>query len=427
MKKILSALVICALLIFAPFFSVNPARAAAYDEILEYDITATPLEDATLLLEYHIEWKVLDDSIGALEWVSVGLPNSDIRDIHSSSGNISSLEIGGSGSSTVINVYFDRPYYEGEIVCFDFSVVQGHIYEAADEGKIRYYFTPGWFDEIDVDHISIRWKGENAESWTPSCILEGEYLNFEGSLKAGAKFTVQVTYPENAFDVDIFEGYYDYDPYEDDYSGYTSGYSYDDYYDDDDDVDVLLGFVIFVLIIWGVCKVCKSSYDYVSGAFMGKTYENKVTRTKVEYYPTCQGCGAARPEGKETCEYCGRSFIKSEEKITEEIKTPEAEEARKRTTAGTYHYGSIPNTYVRVNVTRVPVPRGSHRPGGSSSHRSSCVHSSCAHSSCACASHCACACACACAGGGRAGCSTKDFYNTGLKLSRIKKLALREK
>ena len=28
---------------------------------------------------------------------------------------------------------------------------------------------------------------------------------------------------------------------------------------------------------------------------------------------------------------------------------------------------------------------------------------------------CACACACACAGGGRAGCSKKDFYNTNLK------------
>ena len=37
------------------------------------------------------------------------------------------------------------------------------------------------------------------------------------------------------------------------------------------------------------------------------------------------------------------------------------------------------------------------------------VRSGCVRSSCACAS-CACACACACAGGGRAGCSKKDFY-----------------
>ena len=32
-----------------------------------------------------------------------------------------------------------------------------------------------------------------------------------------------------------------------------------------------------------------------------------------------------------------------------------------------------------------------------------------------------CACACACAGGGRAGCSKKDFYNKNLKISQIQK------
>lgn len=44
--------------------------------------------------------------------------------------------------------------------------------------------------------------------------------------------------------------------------------------------------------------------------------------------------------------------------------------------------------------------------------------SSCARSSCACVS---CACACACAGGGRAGCSKKDFYKTNLKVDAIEK------
>ena len=32
---------------------------------------------------------------------------------------------------------------------------------------------------------------------------------------------------------------------------------------------------------------------------------------------------------------------------------------------------------------------------------------------------CACACACACAGGGRAGCSMKDFYHTNLKSEKV--------
>ena len=45
------------------------------------------------------------------------------------------------------------------------------------------------------------------------------------------------------------------------------------------------------------------------------------------------------------------------------------------------------------------------------------IHSSCA-SSCACVS--SCACACACAGGGRAGCTKKDFYST-VKVEDLKK------
>lgn len=39
---------------------------------------------------------------------------------------------------------------------------------------------------------------------------------------------------------------------------------------------------------------------------------------------------------------------------------------------------------------------------------------------------CACACACACAGGGRAGCSRKDFYNTNLQTDELKKVLDKE-
>jgi len=51
------------------------------------------------------------------------------------------------------------------------------------------------------------------------------------------------------------------------------------------------------------------------------------------------------------------------------------------------------------------------------------IHSSSCASSCACVS--SCACACACAGGGRAGCSKKDFYGTNLRTKNLKK-ALKE-
>ena len=54
---------------------------------------------------------------------------------------------------------------------------------------------------------------------------------------------------------------------------------------------------------------------------------------------------------------------------------------------------------------------GKTRGGGVSRHHSN--HSGCA-GSCACACASSCACACACAGGGRAGCSVKDFYTVKL-------------
>ena len=61
--------------------------------------------------------------------------------------------------------------------------------------------------------------------------------------------------------------------------------------------------------------------------------------------------------------------------------------------------------------------------GGFGGYRSSTyihTHSSCVRSSCACVS--SCACACACAGGGRAGCSKKDFYGTNLKTKEMEKV-----
>ena len=91
-------------------------------------------------------------------------------------------------------------------------------------------------------------------------------------------------------------------------------------------------------------------------------------------------------------------MIKSEQEIKEENVDGIDKNALKYKTDGEYRYSSDPNKYVRVHV--VTVPHIVHTTSSSSSSRgTSCVHSSCA-----------CACACACAGGGRAGCTKKDFY-----------------
>ena len=86
----------------------------------------------------------------------------------------------------------------------------------------------------------------------------------------------------------------------------------------------------------------------------------KITRTKIEYYETCPGCGAGREEGKDNCPYCGRSMIKSKEIVEEK----DLEKPENYSKSGTYRYGSDPNTYILVNVINTPVSRSSSRHSG---------------------------------------------------------------
>lgn len=420
-KKILSFILITMLLVFA----IAPATAlAAYptDEILDYEITADVNEDdATVNLTYHIEWKVLDsDELGPLDWVSIGIPNSEVAEYETLSDNISRMETDGN----FINVYFDKKYYEGEIVVFDFKIRQDYMYSmnAITDGETLYYFTPGWFDEIDVDNLVIRWNNDKVLSWDGpvECLIKDGYNTWTTSMPAGDTVSIKVSYPNDAFGFDTSKDYSDVDSY-----------------DSDDDIGffgLLLGLVLMLIgaaLIIGVPVLIVAAI--AGGIFaIGSGFSHAITkpkksiikRTKIVYYSTCPGCGASRVEGKDTCEYCGHTMIKEEEVLTEEKVTEADRPAMKYKTNGTFHYSDSPDTYVRVHVTPPPPPpprhhssgsEKSHKGGGGSAHHSSCAHSSCA---CACAS-CACACACACAGGGRAGCTTKDFYKTGLKLKQL--------
>lgn len=410
MKKKIAALLFALLLI-----AVLPAKASfasePTDAIRNYQVNVTVNDNATLNLTYNFDWEVLEsDGIGPVSWVTVGLPNDNYSEIAAISENISYINPI-YGSDSALEIHFNKDYYEGEVISFSFSVVQDYMYEmnVLTEGESVFYFTPGWFDGIAVDNIEIMWDSDKAIGWSHGAVNDGGTLRWQGALAPGEVFNeISVTYPSDAFafDESKFVGGYDY---YDDYGESALGDG-DYYYDDDDDAgDAILGFFVFVAIfIFIPIKIIKKTSSYASGSGFGNastTTKKKITRTLIKYYPTCPGCGATRAENQEKCEYCGRSFIESEEVVEEK----DIEEPSKYETEGTYHYGGTPNTYVRVHVATVHVPVS----------RPSCAHSSCAHSSCACAHSCACACACACAGGGRAGCSVKDFYNTNLKLSQL--------
>ena len=375
----------------------TPVFAKATDEILDYEITVEVNEDATLNLWYHIDWKVLDSgSVGPLTWMNIGLPNNHVIDSRALSETISNLDIDGKYAK----VYLDKSYYEGDIASVDFLIVQDYMYQVDKlrEGETVYSFTPGWFDDIAVDKLVIRWNNDKVSSFTPDCFMDDTYNIWESSLAPGDKYTITMTYPNEAYAFDLSKS------------------------DEEKDsaIDIILGFICIIIFI--VFALGGIALPFIIVYLIGRGFSTlinggdtikKTTRVKVTYFDSCPGCGAPRKEGSKFCEYCGKSLVKSEETITEEQLKKEEKEAAAFTKNGEYRYGSSPNVYIRVNTIRVPNPHPVSR--SSSSHHSSGGHSSCAHSSCACA------CACACAGGGRAGCTTKDFYNTDLKLEALRK------
>lgn len=424
-KKTLALIVLGLFLVTCISLSLKmPVKAAAeLDYIHNYEITVEVNEDASLNLTYHIDWEVLDSKTeGPLSWVNIGVPNKHVISVKPLSSNISRCDIKKTGQPN-IEIHFDRDYYKGEIVSFDFLVVQDNMYEIDKSFNdfTDYVFTPGWFDNIKVGNLVIKWPVDKTDMWMPSCEMDGDYLVWRTSLGKGERFSVSVTYPNDAYDFNITKSN------EAGNSNSGSGSKSGSSIDTAEEIFRLLFTILMVPFSFApfIIPIIVTSIGrkrYQSAANMGTGNGKKVTRTLITYYPSCRGCGATRKPDEQNCSYCGRSFIEKEETITEEKCPEDKKDILKFSDAGEFQYSSLPNTFVRVNVVNVPV----HHSSGSSSRGSSfwsslssgssgssSHHSSCAHS------HCACACACACAGGGRAGCSQKDFYNTNLKLKTL--------
>ena len=65
MKKRIFALIVCFILACAPILTVTAYASAPTDVINEYIIIVNVADDATLNLQYHIDWEVLEsDSAG---------------------------------------------------------------------------------------------------------------------------------------------------------------------------------------------------------------------------------------------------------------------------------------------------------------------------------------------------------------------------
>ena len=397
-------LTLACLLIFLSSFTGFAADALAVtptDEIEHFLITVDVQDDASLRMTYHIDWKVLDDQIyGPLTWVDIGLPNSHHSEVAALSDNISHIEDNGSS----LAVYLDRSYYKDETASFEFSFIQDHMYQIDRyaTGETVFAYTPAWFDEIGIDDLTIRWNSDKAGAWQPDCIVDNGYLVFSTALSPGERYSITVAYPNDAFGFSVdrqSDG--GYDGFDDDYDdGYDDGYGYNIGYDDGYGYDYgrdrfpLFGGISTLLIFFGLPLVLFFKFlrwindgtGFGSDDYESSAPKKKITRTKIEYYENCPGCGAVRQEGKDECPYCGHSMIKSKEIIEEK----DLERPQDYSKNGTYRYGSSPNTFIHVNVVNIPPARpsghrhtgGRHGSGGGSRPRSSCACASACASSC---------------------------------------------
>ena len=269
-------------------------------------------------MAYHIEWQVLDStSEGPLTWVKIGIPNSHVDSIKSTSSEVKSIRYY-ENNGAYIRVDFKKAYNAGDIVKFDFTFHQRYMYEL-DYSYCTYNFTPGWFDDIVVNDLKVYWNAEKVTSSTAEETNSDNYLVWSGRLAKGAKLKTKVEYPKSAFNT-LNES----QQVSNVNTNYNSSNSKNS-----------INAMITVIVIFIV-------FTNLLATFMGTGYNRH------------RGYG--------------------------------------------YRYG---------------------RPYYHHHHHHSSHHSSCASRS-SCVS--SCACACACAGGGRAGCSKKDFYGTNLKTNNIKKI-----
>ena len=132
-------LLILAVILLMIVMTAVPAFAAATDEIENFTITVDVNEDASLQMTYHIDWTVLDDSIGELEWIDLGVPNRYHENITPLTDTISDIDDNGDS----LAIYLDRGYGEGETVTVEFSMTQDHMYQIDKwvEGETVYTFT----------------------------------------------------------------------------------------------------------------------------------------------------------------------------------------------------------------------------------------------------------------------------------------------
>ena len=193
------------------------------DYIPDYFVTVDLREDGSADIVYDITWQVIDgDQTDYLSWVKIGLPNAYAEDLTPLTDTISDLQYTGDGGSYA-KVVFARRYYSPEVaaqnggesrVRFAFSVHQSHLFSLNSDGTATFEFTPGWFDDLVVEHMQVRWRGGDGFVADNTSEEDGYLIWDFGPMGHGQSANIHVTVPvttAETFDPDAQLTAADYD------------------------------------------------------------------------------------------------------------------------------------------------------------------------------------------------------------------------
>ena len=325
------------------------------DYIPDYFVTVDLREDGSADIVYDITWQVIGgDQTDYLSWVKIGLPNAYAEDLTPLTDTISDLQYTGDGGSYA-KVVFARRYYSPKVaaqnggesrVRFAFSVHQSHLFSLNSDGTATFEFAPGWFDDLVVEHMQVRWRSGDGFVADNTSEEDGYLIWNFGPMGHGQSANIHVTVPvttAETFDPDSQLTAADYDD-----GGMTA-----------DEMIGILTVVIGLLIFAAALIIIVGSMTPDWGGGFGSGLDPDDWFWYTNGVHTIHLARTAPPP---------KGYTRTDPPKN-------------------YHTGG-----------------GSSRGGGVGRHNSGCA------SSCACACASSCACACACAGGGRAGCTAKDFY-----------------
>ena len=325
------------------------------DYIPDYFVTVDLREDGSADIVYDITWQVIDgDQTDYLSWVKIGLPNAYAEDLTPLTDTISDLQYTGDGGSYA-KVVFARRYYSPEVaaqnggesrVRFAFSVHQSHLFSLNSDGPATCESPPGWVDDLVVEHMHLRWRRGDVFVADNSSEEDGYLIWDFGPMGHGQSATIHVTVPVTTAET--------FDP-----DAQLTAADYDDGGMTADEMIGILTVVIGLLIFAAALIIVVGSMTPDWGGGFGSGLDPDDWFWYTNGVHTIHVARTAPPP---------KGYTRTDPPKN-------------------YHTGG-----------------GSSRGGGVGRHNSGCA------SSCACACASSCACACACAGGGRAGCTAKDFY-----------------